>query len=148
MSPTGQQTGPKSNPAPPPTRPGAAKGPAPAKMPPRKMWLWFLLVLVANYLLVRLMAPGAEAPITVPYTVFKEEVAKGNVESIYSRGDSIEGRFKAPVTCPPAGDKSAAPKAEPQSTAPRGGARQPAANRRAPSRPRCPPSSTPGWRRS
>ena len=122
MSPTGQQTGPKSNPAPPPTRPGAAKGPAPAKMPPRKMWLWFLLVLVANFLLVRLMAPGAEAPVTVPYTLFKEEVRKGNVQSIYSRGDTITGRFKAPVTYPPAGDKSAAPKAEPQSTGARGAA--------------------------
>jgi cell division protease FtsH len=121
MSPTGQQVERKSDSAA-PARPGTAKGPGPAKMPPRKTWLWFLLVLVANFLLVRLMAPGAEAPVTVPYTLFKEEVRKGNVQSIYSRGDTITGRFKAPVTYPPAGDKSAAPKAEPQSTGDRGAA--------------------------
>ena len=30
--------------------------------------------------------PSPEAPVTVPYTLFKEEVRKGNVEAIYSRG--------------------------------------------------------------
>ncbi len=79
-------------------------------MPPRKVWLWFLLILLANFLLVRLMAPGPEAPLTVPYTLFKEEVRKGNVQAIYSQGDTITGRFKAPVTHPPAADKGAAPR--------------------------------------
>ena len=53
--------------------------------------------------------PAAEAPVTVPYTLFKEEVGKGNVEAIYSRGETITGRFKAPVTYPPPDEKSAAP---------------------------------------
>jgi cell division protease FtsH len=82
-------------------------------MPPRRTWLWFVLLLLANFLLSRLLVPGAEAPVTVPYTLFKEEVGKGNVHSIYSRGDTITGRFKAPVTYPPAGDKNATPKGEP-----------------------------------
>ena len=72
-------------------------------MPPRRTWLWFVLILLANYLLVRFLMPGPEAPVTVPYTLFKEEVGKGNVEAIYSQGETITGRFKAPVTYPPAG---------------------------------------------
>ncbi|HEY6200798.1 MAG TPA: ATP-dependent zinc metalloprotease FtsH [Candidatus Binatia bacterium] len=81
------------------------KAPAP-KMPPGKTWLWLLAILAANYLLARLLLPGPEASITVPYTLFKEEVGRGNVESIYSRGDSITGRFKAPVTYPRPSDKT------------------------------------------
>jgi cell division protease FtsH len=85
-----------------------------AKMPPGKIWLWFALILLVNFLLGRLLAPGPEAPVTVPYTLFKEEVAKRNVQAIYSRGESITGRFKAPVTYTPPSEESAAPKSEPQ----------------------------------
>jgi cell division protease FtsH len=95
-------------------KPGAAKGSALAKMPPGKTWLWLLGVLLANYLLVRLLMPSPEAPITVPYTLFKEEVGKGNVEAIYSQGESITGRFKTAVTYPPADEKIAASNKEPQ----------------------------------
>jgi cell division protease FtsH len=70
-------------------------------MPPRRIWLWFAGILLANYLLGRLLLPSPEAPLTVPYTLFGEEVAKGNVQAIHSRGDSINGRFKSPVTYPP-----------------------------------------------
>jgi len=109
-------------------QPAAAKGGGQAKMPPSKTWLWFVGVLLANYLLMRFLFPGAAAPVTVPYTLFKEEVGKGNVEAIYSRGETIMGRFKASVTYPTAAEKSAtssdsperateknvAPRAEPQ----------------------------------
>ena len=117
-------------------RPGAAPGPGQAKMPPRRTWLWFVLALLANYLLVRLLMPGPEAPVTVPYTLFKEEVRKGNVKAIFSRGETIRGRFAAPVTYPPAGEQ--------RSQRPARASRPP--KRRRPSRPRCPPSSTPGWK--
>jgi cell division protease FtsH len=88
-------------------------------VPPPKTWLWFLLVLLVNFLLSRFLMPGPEAPVTVPYTLFKEEVGKGNVQAIYSQGDTITGRFKAPVTYPAAGEKSAAPKGEPPATSAR-----------------------------
>ncbi|HEY1371990.1 MAG TPA: ATP-dependent zinc metalloprotease FtsH [Candidatus Binatia bacterium] len=81
-------------------------------MPPGKTWLWLIAILAANYLIARLLLPGPEAPITVPYTLFKEEVGRGNVESIYSRGDSITGRFKKAVTYPPADKAKAAAAAE------------------------------------
>jgi cell division protease FtsH len=112
MSMTGQQTRRHGDATPADRGPGAAKGPRRTMMPPRKTWLWFVGVLLANFLLVWLFMPGAEAPVTVPYTLFKEEVGKGNVKAIYSRGETITGRFATPVIYPPAGEKSAAPGSE------------------------------------
>ena len=88
---------------------GKAPGTGQAKTRPnmsRRTWLTFLIVLLANYMLVRYLFPGPEAPIIVPYTAFKEEVARGNVDSIYTKGESIEGRFAAPVTWPPPGSEA------------------------------------------
>ena len=82
------------------------KIPGPTKVPPRKVWLLFVIILLTNYVLVKVFFPDANAPVTVPYTVFKQEVAKGNVKSIYSQGASIEGRFAAPVTWPPPNSKN------------------------------------------
>ena len=93
-------------------RSATGQGPAQAKIPPRRTWPWFVLILLANFLLIRQMKPGAEPSITVPYTLFKEEVGKGNVEAIYSRGDTLTGRFKAPITWPPPGEKDTFPKPE------------------------------------
>src|SRR5215216_4408797 len=85
-------------------------------MPPRRTWLWFVLILLANFLLVRLLFPGPEGPVEVPYTFFKEQVSSGNVEAIYTQGDySVQGRFKKPVTYPPKGE----PVSESGSTQPR-----------------------------
>jgi cell division protease FtsH len=75
--------------------------PGRSSMPPRNAWLGFLLLLIANYLLIKFVLPDADAPITVPYTTFKEQVKNANVESIYSKGASIEGRFGKAVTWPP-----------------------------------------------
>src|SRR6185295_13320459 len=113
MNLTGQQTRGKSESE---TRPRGAKPTQQTTMPPSRTWLWLLGVLLANYLLVRLLMPSPEAPITVPYTFFKEEVGKGNVEAIYSQGESITGRFKAPVTYPAADQKSAPPNGPRQPT--------------------------------
>ncbi len=96
-------------------RPGAAKDAEKAKMPPSKTWLWFVGALLANYLLVRLIFPP-EAPVTVPYTLFKEEVGKGNVAAIYSQGETITGRFAKPVMYPPAEEKAGTPGTEPKTT--------------------------------
>jgi cell division protease FtsH len=87
---------------------------------PRRAWWTFFIVLLANYLVIRLLFPAEEAPVTVPYTAVKEEVAKGNVQSIYSQGASIEGRFKSAVTWPPpdgaaaAARQASSPRVEPR----------------------------------
>src|SRR5262249_54799409 len=52
---------------------------------------------------------SAEGPVTVPYTLFKQEVAKGNVQAVFSRGDSITGRFKTSVSYAPEAEQTAAP---------------------------------------
>ena len=83
-----------------PSTSGTPPGTAPTP-PPRSTWGIFLVVLLANYLLVRLLFPGGDNPVTVPYTEFRQQVEKGNVASIYSRGVNIEGRFVTPVTWPP-----------------------------------------------
>jgi cell division protease FtsH len=122
MSPTAQQTQRDGN-FPPfrrsqPSDPrGAAKTPAPAKMPPRKTWLWFVLILLANFFLMRLLLPSPKAPTTVPYTLFREEVKKHNVEAIYTRGENLTGRFKKPITYPRPDEKKK-PSAEDRSQFP------------------------------
>src|ERR671921_579466 len=78
-------------------------------MPPARSWLWFALILLANFLLVRFLFPGPEAPVEVPYTFFKEEVRAENVEAIYTQGDTVEGRFEEPVTYPPKGEGGSEP---------------------------------------
>src|SRR5215211_9319749 len=85
-------------------------------MPPRRSWLWFALILLANFLLFRFLFPGPEAPVEVPYTFFKEQVTVGNVEMIYSQGDSVEGRFEEPLTYPPKGQGGSESDSEPSRT--------------------------------
>jgi cell division protease FtsH len=93
-------------------------------MPPRRAWGTFIVLLLLNYWLMRTLFPDANAPVKVPYTVFKEQVAQGNVGAIYSQGGDIEGSFTKPVPWPPA-DAASAPgaartaparKAQPAST--------------------------------
>ena len=52
---------------------GAPKGGGQVQMPPGRTWVWFVLVLLANFLLVRLFFPSPDEPVKVPYTLFKEE---------------------------------------------------------------------------
>src|SRR5580704_3864358 len=88
--------------------PAPAAG-GPPNLPPRRTWLTFGIILLANYVVMSILFPSPNAPITVPYTTFKEEAAKGNVKSIYSTGASIEGRFVKAVSWPPADATKAAP---------------------------------------
>ncbi|HET9448628.1 MAG TPA: ATP-dependent metallopeptidase FtsH/Yme1/Tma family protein, partial [Steroidobacteraceae bacterium] len=81
-------------------------------MPRARAWLTFLGILALNYLLMRWLLPGPDQAVMIPYTAFKEQVAAGNVEAIYSKGASIEGRFQKPVTWPPPGQEDAAAKTQ------------------------------------
>ncbi|MDY0065275.1 MAG: ATP-dependent zinc metalloprotease FtsH [Steroidobacteraceae bacterium] len=102
----------------------ADRGRTPQGMQPNmrsgRMWLVFLLILGANYLLVRFFFPNPDAPITVPYTVFRQEASEGNVAAIYSQGLSVQGRFVEPVTWPrPQDQASRAPQSSLQQRAER-----------------------------
>ena len=96
------------------TGPEAPKNIRQLKMPPSRTWLWFALILLANFFLMKLLIPSPQAPVTVPYTLFREEVGKGNVEAIFSRGETLTGRFAAPVTYPAPAHENAEPSAKPQ----------------------------------
>ena len=57
------------------------------QMFPGRVWLFFLIILAMNYILGRVFAPDAEAPVKVPYTLFKQEVAADNVQAVFNKAD-------------------------------------------------------------
>ena len=105
MKTTGQAVQRNAKAAPPRVPSGAPAGsPRDArrpKMPPGRAWMWFAIALLLNYTIVRALMPSPEAPVTVPYTLFRAQVAENNVEAIYSRGETITGQFLKPVVVPP-----------------------------------------------
>jgi cell division protease FtsH len=68
--------------------------------PPSRTLFVFVLILGLNYLFMSTFFADPQAPITIPYTVFKAEVTKKNVKTVYARGESIEGVFAKAVTWP------------------------------------------------
>jgi cell division protease FtsH len=101
-----------SQPTPPSGSQTPGTPPKPA-MPPRRAWLTFLVILAANILLMRYFFPSANAPVKVPYTLFKQEITKRNVRDIYSRGESLTGHFRSPVTYRSPRDSAAGVEAKP-----------------------------------
>jgi cell division protease FtsH len=91
---------------------GREPAPSPGNLRRSRTWLTFLVIIALNYFVMRWLVPGADEAITIPYTAFKQQVAAGNVEAIYSKGASIEGRFEKAVTWPPPGKEDAASKAQ------------------------------------
>jgi cell division protease FtsH len=57
-------------------------------------------MVAANYLLMRTCSPEPRA-ITIPYTVFKQQVEAGNVLRVTGVGDTIRGTFETEVRYPP-----------------------------------------------
>jgi cell division protease FtsH len=89
--------------------------PEPAQKPPpphrRPSFWWFVVAVIAlNWLSVLLFQPGSrEQRVTVPFSpYFLTQVRDGQVSSISSKGDTIEGKFKTKQRYP-AGDTKATP---------------------------------------
>jgi cell division protease FtsH len=75
----------------------------------RRFWMIVLALLVANYLLVALFAPGKQRSVHVPYSpTFLQQVNNGNVLRISSQGETVNGVFKNPIRFP--NDKAQAAK--------------------------------------
>jgi cell division protease FtsH len=77
----------------------------------RRGFLWFVLALIAlNWLSLLLFAPSTGQPrVTVSFNpYFLEQVKAGQVKSISSKGDTIQGTFKTKQQYP-RGDKKATP---------------------------------------
>ncbi len=100
----GPQRGQGGNPG--ASRPGGPGPDMPPNMPPMRpvgcsSWLLLMLGLfVVNYIVVNLFFPSPAAPIEVPYNVFRQQVEAGNVVSVATRADVVQGIFDEPVTIP------------------------------------------------
>jgi cell division protease FtsH len=90
---------------------GEGHPPRQEQPPPRRPWYtrlpggrWFLLVvlaaLVVNWLVSNALLGGPPARIQVSYTTFLEQLDKGNVASVTSTAEAIQGSFKTAVTDP------------------------------------------------
>ncbi len=66
---------------------------------PQPWWLIFVVVLMANYMVMRVFSPEPSL-LAVSYSFFKQQVVAGNVENVTSEGDSIRGSFRTEVTYP------------------------------------------------
>jgi hypothetical protein len=76
----------------------SGKGPGKPSQLPRISWFWFISLLLLNIWFARSFFSGTgDAPVSVPYTLFKAEVERGNVEEVYGKGESISGTFITPV---------------------------------------------------
>jgi cell division protease FtsH len=78
----------------------------------RRQWfLWFVLGLLAlNWLSLLFFQPSTTQPrVTIPFSpVFLQDVQAGQVKSISTKGDTVEGTFTSKVRYPPT-DKKATP---------------------------------------
>ena len=79
--------------------PAAVSGPK-RTWQPQRWWLIIALFALVNLLFTHVFFPQP-ALRTVSYTFFKQQVVAGNVETLSSVGDALEGRFKHEVVYPP-----------------------------------------------
>lgn len=77
--------------------------------PSARIWFWIFGILALNYFLGKYFFPGNDTAVTVSYTLFKEQVGKGNVEEVFAQGLSISGKFREPVTIPARKEDAEAP---------------------------------------
>ena len=98
-----------SNP-PTPRRPDDSGSRPPQKRPPSmldslrswRFWVLMLILLAVNYVVVDiLLAPQQPKQVTLPYNVFKSQVAADNVSSITTQGQAITGESRKPVGATP-----------------------------------------------
>src|ERR1700736_1422580 len=92
---------------PPPPTPAKAPVAAPNPLRSRRFWITLLILLAANLFITNvLLAPAQPTTITLPYNVFKEQVAADNVVTVTTTGDAITGVTKTAVQEPGTGTKA------------------------------------------
>jgi cell division protease FtsH len=80
--------------------PDQHKPPPPHRL--RGFWLFVLALLAVNWILVLVAQPGTQPRVTVPFSpYFLQQLESGNVKSITSKGETIQGTFASKVRYPP-----------------------------------------------
>jgi cell division protease FtsH len=73
----------------------------------RGFWIFVIALLAANWISVLLVHPGSQTRVTVPFSpFFINEVKAGQVVSLNTKGDQVQGTFKTKLRYPP-NDKQA-----------------------------------------
>jgi cell division protease FtsH len=82
----------------------------PPPPPPHRLRLFWIVVvafLALNWLVVLLSAPAGQPRVTVPFSpYFLNQVQAGQVKSISTRGDTVQGTFASQVRYPPNDSKA------------------------------------------
>src|SRR4051794_8720072 len=90
-----------------PDRPGAPPSKPPGLRNIGPPFIWFVLILLALNIWVTSLTPSGPERIRVPYSpTFLTQVKGGNVESISSKGETIQGTFRHEFKYPPEGEDS------------------------------------------
>src|SRR6204780_215203 len=75
----------------------------------RGFWVFVFVLLALNWLSVLVFQPGTQPRVTVPFSpYFLNQLQAGQIKSISSKGDTIQGTFKTSVRYP-ASNKKAVP---------------------------------------
>ena len=73
----------------------------------RVFWIFFLVLLALNWLSVLIAQPGSQPRVKVPFSpYFLNEVTAGQVKSISSKADTIDGTFTGKVRYPSSDTKA------------------------------------------
>ena len=84
---------------------GAPDRRPPDERPRRRLpfgwWFWLILIagLIANQIIFSRVSQPPER-LTVSYTYFRQQVAKGNVGEITATGNTVQGEFRRPTPPP------------------------------------------------
>jgi cell division protease FtsH len=80
---------------------GAPPGEQPRPAHRRRWFIWFVVALLAlNWLSLLLVQPSGEQRVTVPFSVFLSDLKQGEIKSISTKADAVEGTFHKKVRYP------------------------------------------------
>jgi cell division protease FtsH len=103
VQPRGNSTAPERTPAGKGTEASKPDGSSAGRVPSRRAWISFLLILLVNVIVARTLFPSRHAAIKVPYTLFREQVTRtqraGDLQPRHQhhgtlqQGDHVSARY-------------------------------------------------------
>lgn len=84
-----------------PTKDKPAGPPLGSNFSGRNLWLWVVIIVMINAVLLRRYFAADDQPVSIPYSLFRTEVSSGNVRSVQVKGERISGAFEKAVAYSP-----------------------------------------------